>query len=39
MFYNFSNIQVHFVFLSIEFHCTFPFHIKYYHIMFIIIVF
>ena len=28
-----------FCFLLIEFHCTFPFLIKYYHILFIIIVF
>ena len=28
-----------FCFLLIEFHCTFPYLIKYYHIMFIIIVF
>ena len=28
-----------FCFLSIEFHCTFPFFIKYYHVLFIIIVF
>ena len=35
---HFSNI-CQFCFLSIEFHCTFPFRIKYYHILFIIIVF
>ena len=35
---NFSIVQVHFVFLLIEFHCPFPYLIKYYNIMIIIIV-
>ena len=35
---HFSIIYVNFVFLLIEFHCTFPYLMKYYNIMFIIIV-
>ena len=36
---NFSNIKVHFVFCQLNFIVLFPFLIKYYHILFIIIVF
>ena len=36
---HFSNIQVHFVFCQLNFIVLFPFFIKYYHILFIIIVF
>ena len=39
MIFHFSIVQVHFVFLLIEFHVLFPFLIKYYHLMFIILVF
>ena len=36
---HFSNIYVHFVFCKLKFIVFFPFNIKYYHILFIIIVF
>ena len=36
---SFSSIQVHFVFCQLKFIVLFPFLIKYYHILFIIIVF
>ena len=39
MIFHFSIVQVHFVFLSIDFIALFPFLIKYYNILFIIIVF
>ena len=37
--FSFSIIQVHFVFCQLNFIVLFPFLIKYYHILFIIIVF
>ena len=39
MIFHFTIVQVHFVFLLIAFHCTFPLLIECYHIMYIIIVF
>ena len=36
---HFSNIKVHFIFCQLNFIILFPFLIKYYHILFIIIVF
>ena len=36
---HFSNIYVHFIFRQLNFIVLFPFLIKYYHILFIIIVF
>ena len=36
---NFSIVQVHFVFCQLNFIVLFPFLMKYYHILFIIIVF
>ena len=35
---NFSNTSVHFVFCQLNFIVLFPFLIKYYHILFIIII-
>ena len=37
MIFHFSNVYVHFVFCQLNFIVLFPFHIKYYHILFIII--
>ena len=39
MIYHFSDILVHFVFRQLNFIVLFPFFTKYYHILFIIIVF
>ena len=39
MIYHFSDILVHFVFCQLNFIVLFPFFTKYYHILFIIIVF